>query len=83
MLHPDEWPFRHGDLRQSPHRPDAPVPLRHDIALAHYLERQRAYRLTAIPIMDLRGDVRRLLALATPILSILSAGVLKEYLRRR
>lgn len=83
MLHLDEWPFRQDDLRQGMHRQDAPVASRHDIALAHYLERQRAYRLMAMPIMDPREDVRRLLALATRILSMLPAGVPKEHLRGR
>lgn len=71
-LSPTDWPFRPcEDACLSP-RNEGPVPLRHDIALARYLERQRAHRLTAMPITDLRGDVRRLLVLATPIVSILS-----------
>ncbi|MDX8448218.1 hypothetical protein [Mesorhizobium captivum] len=81
LLHLTDWPFRQGDISQRGDK--TPATARHDIALTHYLERQRTYRLTAMSIMDLGGHMRRLLALATPFVSILSAGVLKEHLRRR
>lgn len=83
MLHPDEWPFRHDDLRQSTHWQDAPAASRHEIALTRYLVRQRANRLKVMPVMGLREDAHRLLALATRILLILPAGVPKAHLRRR
>ncbi|AZO70346.1 MAG: hypothetical protein E5V92_18325 [Mesorhizobium sp.] len=81
LLHLTDWPFRQGDISRRADK--TPATARHDIALARYLERQRACRLTAMSTMDLGGVVRRLLALATPFVSILSTGVLKEHLRRR
>jgi hypothetical protein len=55
MLRPSstEWPIWHDDPWQNPQPRDEVVPLRHDIALALYLEKQQARRALAIRRFDL------------------------------
>jgi hypothetical protein len=50
---PTEWPIWHDDPCQNPQPRDEVVPLCHDIALARYLEKQRACRALAIRRFDL------------------------------
>ncbi|MDG4885043.1 hypothetical protein [Mesorhizobium sp. WSM4884] len=57
-----DWPFGYDDTFQ--HRTDAPALLRHEIAMERYLDRQRAHRLSAPPIIDLRRITSRLFLLA-------------------
>lgn len=51
MQRPTEWPFWHDESWQDPQPRDGQ--LRHDIALAHYLETQRGWRASTIPSFDL------------------------------
>lgn len=48
-----EWPIWHDDPWQNPQPRDGALPLRHDIALARYLEKQRACRASTIRRFDL------------------------------
>ena len=49
MLHPSStgWPIRYDDPWENP-QPGCVAPLRHDLALASYLERQRAWRASTV-----------------------------------
>ena len=55
MLRPSstEWPIWHDDPWQNPQPGEGLVSLRHDIALARYLEMQRGWRASTIPSFDL------------------------------
>ncbi|WP_292547815.1 hypothetical protein [Mesorhizobium sp.] len=63
MLRPSssEWPIWHNDPGQNEQPRGGP--LRHDIALTHYLEKQRAYRVSAIRSFDFRTTAIRACAL--------------------
>jgi len=79
---PADWPFRHReDLWRDPYL-NTPAPQCHEIALERYLEQQRTRRPAATPVIDLRRVAGRLLTLATPIVSMLSATASKGHLRR-
>lgn len=45
MQRPSEWPLWYDDGQREGQVTDAP--LRHEVALAHYLEKQQAHRATA------------------------------------
>ncbi|MER8467642.1 hypothetical protein [Mesorhizobium sp. M1396] len=53
MLHPNEWPFWHDDPGQNRRLGCEVAPLRHDIALARYLEKQRGGRESTVRRIDL------------------------------
>ncbi|MGX5804032.1 hypothetical protein ACWGS9_22670 [Bradyrhizobium sp. Arg314] len=64
---PTDWPFHYiEDIWRNP-RLNTPAPQRHEIALERYLEQQRARRLSATPIVDLRRVAGRLFRLAARI----------------
>ncbi|TGS16076.1 hypothetical protein EN852_010670 [Mesorhizobium sp. M2E.F.Ca.ET.209.01.1.1] len=65
MQHLGEWPLWHDDDRRDGQLANAS--LRHEIALARYLERQREHRQTGMPIVDLESVALRLLAFAMRI----------------
>jgi hypothetical protein len=73
MLPPNtvEWPIWHDDPRRNGHGRDEPVPQRHDIELARYVEKQRACRETGPGGIDLTETASRLRALAARIGSVL------------
>jgi hypothetical protein len=54
MLPPNsrEWPIWHDDPWQDRQLHTGLVPLRHDIALEHYLEKQRACRVSTVSRLD-------------------------------
>ncbi len=54
MQHPNEWPIWHHDPGQNPRLWNAIAPQRHEIALARYLEKQRAGRESMVRSFDLR-----------------------------
>jgi hypothetical protein len=67
MLRPSstEWPIWHDDPWHNPQPRGGLVPRRHDIALARYLEKQRACRASTIHRFDLRATalgLRKLVA---------------------
>jgi len=74
MQHPNEWPIWHDDPGQSPRPRYAAAPFRHDIALARYLEKQRAGRESTARSFDLRTRTIRTCVL------IADAG--RDFLRR-
>ncbi|RUV05133.1 hypothetical protein EOB36_00310 [Mesorhizobium sp. M6A.T.Cr.TU.017.01.1.1] len=47
-----EWPIWHDDPWQNPQPRGGLVPQRYDIALTHYLEKQRAYRVSTVRPFD-------------------------------
>jgi len=55
MLRPNttDWPIWHDDPWQNPQLRDGLMPLRHDIALARYLETQRSWRASTTRRFDL------------------------------
>ena len=69
MLRPSstEWPIWHDDPWQNPQPRDEVVPLRHDIALARYLEKQRACRASTIRRFDLWTSAIGLCALVARV----------------
>jgi hypothetical protein len=71
MQRPNEWPIWHDDPGQNPRLHYAVAPLRHDIALARYHEKQRAGRESTVRSFHLR---------TTTIVLIGDAG--KDFLRR-
>lgn len=62
-----EWPIWDDDSLQNPRPCDEVVPLRHEIALAGYLEKQRARRAPPIRRFDLRASAIVLRALVTRV----------------
>lgn len=71
MLRPNstEWPIWHDDPWQNPQPRDDALPLRHDIALARYLEKQRACRASTpsgFTTKHLIEGLRSLSAFVTP-----------------
>ena len=51
--HSTEWPTGHSDPWQAPQPPGGVAPLRHDLALARYLEKRAAYRTMRVYQPDL------------------------------
>lgn len=62
-----EWPIWHDDPLQNPQPRDEVVPLRHDIALTGYLEKQRACRASTIRRFDLWTSAIGLCALVARV----------------
>ncbi|MER8422785.1 hypothetical protein [Mesorhizobium sp. M0220] len=67
---PNEWPIWHDDPREDPRLRYALAPLRHDVALARYLEKQRADRDSMVRSFDLRTTI------------VLIADAWRHFLRR-
>lgn len=76
MLRPNttDWPIWHDDPWQNPQLRDGLMPLRHDIALARYLQRQQAWRASAVRKFDLSAAAIRA--------SVLVARVGSAFFRR-
>ncbi len=74
MLHPNEWPIWHDDAGQNPRLWNAVAPQRHEIALARYLEKQRAGRESMVRSFDLRT--------ATIRACVLIADAGRDFLKR-
>lgn len=53
MLHPTEWPIWHDEPWENRQPRGGVAPLRHDIALARYLEKQRAGRESTVRSFEL------------------------------
>ncbi len=62
LLSSTDWPIGHDDPWVNS-RPGGVAPLRHDLALAAYLQRQQAWRASAVPRLDLRIIAKHLNAL--------------------
>ena len=55
-----EWPIWHDDPWENPQPGSTVAPLRHELALARYLEKQRAWRASTVRRFDLGTIARRL-----------------------
>ena len=51
LLSSTDWPIRHDDPWENS-QPGGVAPLRHDLALARYLERQQGWRASAVHRFD-------------------------------
>jgi hypothetical protein len=63
-----DWPIGHEDPWHDPQNSGAVAPLRHDIALSRYLEKQQACRGSAVRGLDLSAAMRSAIVLTADFL---------------